>query len=266
MGEATEAGSEDGEGERETVNSLDDALNPPDLSDDQIETRAGETLSEFRAWADQDSLPVPIEVLAEHFLGYELIISDEGVFADPDCLGGIVFEDQTMTINASIENDLGRYSFTIAHEIGHHVLHRAFYFSHLKVDETKIVCREVGNKPIIEKQADRFAAALLMPAAVVSSAFSTVSEGSRPSEKPTTGELRAIASKVVEVSGLINVSNTAMVNRLIDLGLVSGVLYQTGTPQDFYRDARDIGFNRRTFRWVLSSLRHPLRSLRKMRK
>ena len=34
-------------------------------------------------------------------------------------LGGIVFENKTVTINASIENDLGRYSFTLAHEIGH---------------------------------------------------------------------------------------------------------------------------------------------------
>ena len=124
----------------------------------------------------------------------------------------------------------------------------------------------MSNKPIIERQADRFAAALLMPAKIVSSALSSVSEGSRPFEKPSTSELRALASKVVEISGLINVSNTAMVNRLIDLGLVSGAHYQTGKPQDFYRDARDIGFNRRTFRWVLSALRDPLRSLRKMRK
>jgi Zn-dependent peptidase ImmA (M78 family) len=119
---------------------------------------------------------------------------------------------------------------------------------------------------MIERQADRFAAALLMPSKTVASALSSSSTGSRPFEKPTTGELRALAATVVEISGITNVSNTAMVNRLIDLGLVSGAKYQTGRPQDFYRGARDIGFNRRTIKWVLSSLRHPFRSLQKLRK
>ena len=107
-----------------------------------------------------------------------------------------------MTINSSIEHDLGRYSFTLAHEIGHHVLHRQFYFEHLVDGETKIICREANIKPIIERQADRFAAALLMPAETVKAAFSTLSEDSRSSENPTTGELRAIAARVVAISGL----------------------------------------------------------------
>jgi len=248
------------------VTSFNEAQIAPELSDEDIEAAAERLLIEFRAWSDAEELPIPVEVVLEHFLGYELEVSDEGMFADPVCLGGIVFEDQTVTINASIEDDLGRYSFTLAHEIGHHVLHREFYYEHLADGETKIICREVNTKPIIERQADRFAAALLMPAETVKAAFSTLSEDSRSSENPTTGELRAIAARVVAISGLTNVSNTAMVNRLIDLGLVSGAKYQTGRPQDFYRDAREIGFNQRTLRWILSSLRYPLRSIRKLRK
>ena len=248
------------------MTSPDDVLSVPSLTDTQIEASAEQLLSDFDTWAKEAARPVPVEVIAEHFLGYELVISQEGVFADRDCLGGIVFEDELITINSSIENDLGRYSFTVAHEIGHHVLHKEFYFNHLQKDEAKIICREVSNKPMIERQADRFAAALLMPSKTVAAALSSISKGSRPFEKPTTGELRALAAKVVEISGVTNVSNTAMVNRLIDLGLVSGVLYQTGTPQDFYRGTRDIGFNRRTIKWVLSSLRHPFRSLKKLRK
>jgi Zn-dependent peptidase ImmA (M78 family) len=248
------------------MTSADDVQSAPSLTDTQIEASAEKLLSDFDAWAQEITRPVPVEVIAEHFLGYELVVSDEGVFADRDCLGGIVFEDELITINSSIENDLGRYSFTVAHEIGHHVLHKEFYFNHLQKDEAKIICREVSNKPMIERQADRFAAALLMPSKTVAAALSSISKGSRPFEKPTTGELRALAAKVVEISGVTNVSNTAMVNRLIDLGLVSGVLYQTGTPQDFYRGTRDIGFNRRTIKWVLSSLRHPFRSLKKLRK
>ena len=248
------------------MTSPEDVLSAPSLTDTEIEASAERLLSDFDAWGKEATRPVPVEVIAEHFLGYELVISKDGVFADRDCLGGIVFEDESITINSSIEDDLGRYSFTVAHEIGHHVLHKEFYFDHLKKDEAKIICREVRNKPIIERQADRFAAALLMPSKIVTSALYAISKGSRPFEKPTTGELRTIAAKVVEISGLTNVSNTAMANRLIDLRLVSGVLYQTGTPQDFYRGTRDIGFNRRTIKWVLTSLRHPFRSLQKLRK
>ena len=248
------------------MTSPEDVLSAPSLTDTEIEASAERLLSDFDAWAKEATRPVPVEVVAEHFLGYALVISKDGVFADRDCLGGIVFEDELITINSSIEDDLGRYSFTVAHEIGHHVLHKEFYFDHLKKDGAKIICREVSNKPMIERQADRFAAALLMPSKTVASALSSSSKGSRPFENPTTGELRALAATVVEISGITNVSNTAMVNRLIDLGLVSGAKYQTGRPQDFYRGARDIGFNRRTVKWVLSSLRHPFRSLQKLRK
>ena len=248
------------------MTSFNEAQTAPDITDEGIEAAAENLLTEFRTWSGSDELPVPVEVILEHFLGYELEVSNEGMFSDPDCLGGIVFEDRTVTINASIEDDLGRYSFTLAHEIGHHVLHRQYYFEHLADGETKIICREMNTKPIIERQADRFAAALLMPAEIVRSVFSSLSEDSRSSENPTTGELRAIAARVVAISGLTNVSNTAMVNRLIDLRLVSGAKYQTGRPQDFYRDAREIGFNQRTLRWILSSLRYPLRSIRKLRK
>ena len=153
------------------MTSFNEAQIAPELSDEDIEAAAERLLIEFRAWSDAEELPIPVEVVLEHFLGYELEVSDEGMFSDPDCLGGIVFENQTVTINASIENDLGRYSFTLAHEIGHHVLHRQFYFEHLADGETKIICREMNTKPIIERQADRFAAALLMPAETVRTAF-----------------------------------------------------------------------------------------------
>ena len=47
--------------------------------------------------------------------------------------------------------------------------------------------------------------------------------------------LVALTAGVVEKGGFTNVSNTAMVNRLIDFTLVSGAHYQTGTSQDFLR-------------------------------
>ena len=88
------------------------------------------------------------------------------------------------------------------------------------------------------------------------------------SSKKTLRALRAFAAAVLKAGGFANVSNTAMVNRLIDLRLVSGAKYQTGTPQDFYRGE---GYPRtgsisQTLRWVTYMLLHPLRTLKQLRK
>ena len=222
-------------------------LDYPELTDDFIESSAHALLDEFLMWSDNhDPVPVRAEVIAEQFLNYTIDITDQGIFSDPECFGGIIFDEKLIKINASVESHEGRYNFTIAHEIGHHVLHKQIYFDR-KPDETnRIICREAGDKPLVEQQADRFAAALLMPKGAVNAAFALVEEGSLPSSAPTTRALRALANKVVVIGGFSNVSNTAMVNRLIDLGLVSGAKYQNGTPQDFLRRSPNV-------RWVINS-------------
>ena len=69
------------------------------------------------------TLPVPVEDIAEHYLGYQIDFVNEGLFSDPEILGGIDFDENKIYVNASVEDHDGRYAFTIAHEIGHHVLH-----------------------------------------------------------------------------------------------------------------------------------------------
>ena len=49
-----------------------------------------------------------------------------------------------------------------------------------------------------------------------------VDKRSLPKSAPNTQALRALAGGVLVIGGFSNVSNTAMVNRLIDLRLVSG--------------------------------------------
>ena len=239
----------------------------PLLNDEIIEERADKLREEYSAWAevDKNSL-VSVEVIAEQYLGYEIFISDSGMFSDPDCMGGILFENMTITVNAAVTDHEGRYNFTIAHEVGHHVLHRDHYLRNKSGSDEQVICREIGDKPLIERQADRFAAALLMPSQQIKSAFGLLSAGSQPADKPTTKQLRAIAARVVEIGQFNHVSNTAMVNRLIDLGLVSGALYQSGRPQDFYRDARHVGFNGRTLSLVFGSLKYLLKFFRKNRR
>ena len=162
------------------------------------------------------------EVIAEQHLGYDLVITDDGIFKDQNILGGISFEEKTIFINASAEAHEGRYNFTVAHEIGHHVLHRDIYLK-LFNNQNGIMCREQNQKPLVERQADRFAAAMLMPAREIQ----LVAESER---WPTNlGMALNLAQLVQRKLSLSHVSTSALVNRLIDLQLVSSdIPYQTG--------------------------------------
>lgn len=204
----------------------------PQLTSDEIESRAMQLLRDYSATLDQPvQIPVPVEVIAEQHLGYDIDIVDDGLFSDPDYLGGIIFDKNVIQVNAAVEAHEGRYNFTLAHEIGHHVLHRDIYLAARDGEPCDILCRDTGEKPLIESQADLFAAALLMPAEDV---IRTVQEYPFRRVSSVSG-LRFMAAKVIERGGFTNVSNTAMANRLISLGYATGALYQTGTPHDFSR-------------------------------
>jgi Zn-dependent peptidase ImmA (M78 family) len=205
----------------------------PTITDEAIEKKALDFLVQyFDEMASGMMVPIPVEVIAEHYLGYDIEITNDGLFQDPDFLGGIDFDRNTLMINASIESHEGRYAFTIAHEIGHHLLHREHFLSANETFSGKPLCREQGEKPEIECQADRFAAALLMPQHIVKETFEALED--KPEPKGA-GALKGLASKVILAGGFTNVSVSAMANRLIDVKLVpSSLRYQTGTKRDFY--------------------------------
>ncbi|MEX2670893.1 MAG: ImmA/IrrE family metallo-endopeptidase [Phycisphaeraceae bacterium] len=119
--------------------------------------------------------PVPIEDMLELHLGLEFMLADlQGEYGSPDVLGAIWFGDRMVKVDQSLEPTnapkmLGRYRFTIAHEVGHWRLHR----QHLMEDpsaeflfqekcEPAFVCRSNANPPE-EIQANAFAACVLMP-------------------------------------------------------------------------------------------------------
>ena len=78
--------------------------------------------------------------------------------------------------------------------------------------------------------------------------------------------LVALAAGVVEKGGFTNVSNTAMVNRLIDFTLVSGAHYQIGTSQDFLRrGGLSLGLMHYYLIGLLNRLLHPLRAINQHR-
>jgi Zn-dependent peptidase ImmA (M78 family) len=185
----------------------------PELSNEEIEAKALELLeSYYTSIGKSITAPIPVEIIAETYLGYDIEFVDDGIFSNPSVLGGIVFEDSVIYVNVATEAHEGRYNFTIAHELGHHALHKPL------VDGTQIVCRESDNRPIEEAQADRFAAALLMPQAAIDLAVSTVGLAPKAHHPKV---IRGYAAKVSKAASMNNVSNTAVINRLIDLGYLS---------------------------------------------
>ena len=100
---------------------------------------------------------------------------------------------------------------------------------------SNILCRDTFEKPLIEVQADRFAAALLMPAKKMAAAVSATEQ---PKRLVSPRAVRGYAAAVARNGQFSNVSNTAMVNRLIDLGYLSDAAYQRGTAHDFSRRSR----------------------------
>lgn len=190
----------------------------PDVSNKNIELCATKLLSEyFQSEQKPVSLPIPVEEIAEFYLGYTLTYTTDGMFSDPDVLGGICFNSQTIFINLSVESHEGRHAFTIAHEIGHHILHKQYF------TEQNVLCRN-QDKPIYEIQADRFAAALLLPAQFVNDNWT---------HKPPKSIYQAynLGKTFLAEHGIDNVSLSMFTNRMIELGYFTDLDFQKGKPK-----------------------------------
>lgn len=105
------------------------------------------------------------------------------------------FERKTKTILLDETDPYTRKMFTLAHELGHYFLHQDIV--------TDIVYRErtKGKRAKLEKQADEFAAELLMPEAAIRLFW-------------------PVTSSVQQLAGIFSVSYVAMLNRLRHLGFI----------------------------------------------
>lgn len=183
------------------------------LSRKDIENKAEKFLSDYFAECSTPPLvPIPIESIAEHYLGYEIEITDDGIFANPAVLGGIIFDQKKIIINAATEVHEGRYSFTLAHEIAHHVLHKAIFEA---ANSERMMCREDTKKPLQERQADHFAGALLMPQELVRRLCRDLKI---PQRRYSANAMKAISRRLIKEGNFTNVSNQAMIVRLHQLG------------------------------------------------
>jgi hypothetical protein len=172
-------------------------------------------------------LPVPVEQWIERPLGYTFSIADLSRLGD-DVLGATFVNEREIVISDRIRHE-GRLRFTCAHELGHMTLHAG----------------EIGKQPLIERasssyapaiqsrklewEADRFAAAFLMPMPVVAAELVRVCESSSDSTALAeimreTPRARSLWLDLV-VPGLcetFGVSATALVYRFEDAVLDDG--------------------------------------------
>lgn len=152
----------------------------PYLPEQHIEQHAGVLLAEYTvAHEPITAPPVPIGDIVELHLRLTYELEDlQALFGHPDVLGAIWFGSKIVRVDQSLdphENPkmLGRYNFTLAHEIGHWQLHRQHYIEDPNQatlfggrGKPAFVCRS-SQKPPVEWQADCFASYFMMPRELV---------------------------------------------------------------------------------------------------
>lgn len=217
-------------------------LKVPYLEVRQIESAATELLRRYSKWKGTvPRPPIPIDDIVEGLLDLSLSVDNLCErLGNADVLGATWLDERHVVIDSSVEGNLGRFAFTLAHETGHWQLHRPIIemekvtvplFSRAPNERASpaIVCRTSRKRDPAEWQADAFAACLLMPAsdvrAAVKAAFGDelpTSEGIEARRKAGEPDpwLKGVAEHVVETGNFENVSNEAMRHRLLDLKLV----------------------------------------------
>lgn len=218
-------------------------LTVPFLRNSEIERAAEALLCRYAKWKGAAVRPpIDIDNIIEGYLRLELAFIDlPDLLGIPDVLGATFIEERRIFVDESLDllGKEGRLTFTLAHEVGHWDLHRPMIEAQKATaplfakgdiaEQPTIVCRTSQKKARAELQADRFAAALLMPAADVRAAVSALYGDKLPSwdglderrkQREFDMQLHALAGEVIERGRFSNVSNEAMRNRLFDLKLV----------------------------------------------
>jgi hypothetical protein len=158
----------------------------PFLPHKRIEDEADLLLAEYGEKFEQlVTPPIPIDEIIELHLQLTFEIGDlREVFGVGDIHGAIWINEGRIAVDRCLDPDanprkLGRYRFTLAHEVGHWRLHRTYYLKNTQQqglfdhdDDPSFICRSSDKQPV-EWQADAFAANLLMPRKMVFEAWET---------------------------------------------------------------------------------------------
>lgn len=152
-----------------------------------------------------------IERVAEN-LGIQILKKDLG----SDVFGVLYVRNGIGTIGISPLQGKNRMRFTIAHEIGHYVLHR--HEKDLFIDKNATFFRKSKISPkdrIQEREANAFAAAILMPKHILERQIQNLNLFEDLSDdQEETNCIEQLAKK-------FKVSKTAMTYRISNLGLLN---------------------------------------------
>lgn len=186
---------------------------------EQLERKAAEVLGRHYARVGiRPSLPVPVEEIVEVDFGLKLLWESIPEGAGEKILGALAPAARTILLNEDHVDGLfdmyiGPYAFTLAHELGHWLLDaenpdQGTLFA--ATDPPKLLCRNLGDSglpeddAVRERNANRFAARLLLPADLLRAAA--------PDGLPNRALLREKAAEW-------GVSQTTLRIRLQELGL-----------------------------------------------
>jgi len=208
----------------------------------EIESMSLDLLGKYQQWKGTTlKPPISIDEIIENFLSINLQFDNlQELLSMTDVLGATWFEEKIIRIDSSLEQNEGRLSFTMAHEIGHWWMHRPIYemdkvtlplfaYEKDKQPSPAVVCRLTKKREPAEWQADQFAAMLLMPESMMRKSFLSLNKNgpieitdiSNPKIKSSDNyELRDTARQLIKSCGFENVSIEAMCYRLMDLKLV----------------------------------------------
>lgn len=154
-------------------------------------------------------LPIPVKKIIKS-KGIKLSSFDLG----EDVSGVLVIENGKARIGYSPSEPKVRQRFTLAHELGHFALHVRGTKNNIFVDSTKVMFRRKGSTPkeyTQEKQANSFAAALLMPKVLIKQEINKLNKN-----------LSYLNDDIIieSLAAKFQVSEIAMTYRLMNLGYI----------------------------------------------
>lgn len=97
----------------------------PFLTHAELDHTAAELLRNYAAWKGAPVRPpIDVDEIVEGYLKLDLEVLDlREILGMPDVLGATWFDDRRICVDESLEGKDGRFAFTVAHEVGHWVLH-----------------------------------------------------------------------------------------------------------------------------------------------
>jgi Zn-dependent peptidase ImmA (M78 family) len=166
----------------------------------QIENKAIELLEK----TNSISLPIPIKDIIKK-LGIKLSPYDLG----SDVSGVLVIDNENSKIGYNSTESHVRQRFTLAHELGHYILHKNKN-QDVFVDNVTYMFRKSNTRSVdykIEMEANQFAAAILMPGILIERELNLLNTGDMSDH-----------DLIVELATKFKVSQIAMTYRLNNLG------------------------------------------------